>query len=301
MSTNTIDVLFEDPPVNGQKFALVTIVGPNMPQKCNVWGMKVRGVTDNLESAKGMTQRLMRVDNNYDIYTVEVGKFFPLVVEPSQVTDVEYQNSELNKLMKSYLENREHANEQWHARKSEMIKKAIAEGREQNALGDHPIAVFHRIKQFTEQLEILQSDVNTIQQKLHGAQEQYNAFSEEERQNAENEFKRLTSGETTAVTDHVNDTQLTSNEVTTSETNAQKIDTILNSIKMIEEEITELEEVKRTITMTSAPKLWKRTSESLEKANGELSVLKEKLTNVQNVNDFINSAYNNSQYEYLQS
>ena len=53
MSTEkTIDYLFEDPEIQNQKFALISIVGPNMKQKCDVWGLKIRGVSDTLEKAK---------------------------------------------------------------------------------------------------------------------------------------------------------------------------------------------------------------------------------------------------------
>ena len=88
----TLDYLFEDPPLQSQKFALVTIVGPNMPQKCDVWGVKVRGVAGSIEEAKRLSQKILRIDNNYDIYTVDIGKFFPLVVNPLEINNVEYQN-----------------------------------------------------------------------------------------------------------------------------------------------------------------------------------------------------------------
>ena len=70
-----IDYLFEDPEITNQKYALVSIVGPHMPQKCDVWGLKVRGTAESLESAKALCKRLLRIDNNYDIYTVEVVNF----------------------------------------------------------------------------------------------------------------------------------------------------------------------------------------------------------------------------------
>ena len=103
----SIDYLFEDPEIPSQKYALVSIVGPHMPQKCDVWGLKIRGTTDSVDKAKTLCKRLLRLDNNYDIYTVEVGKFFPLAVEPNEISDIEYQNDQLNTLVKSYLENKE--------------------------------------------------------------------------------------------------------------------------------------------------------------------------------------------------
>ena len=95
MSEKTIDYLFEDPEIPNQKFALISIVGPHMKQKCDVWGLKIRGVSDTLEKAKTQCQKLLRIDNDYDIYTVEVGKFFPLTVEPNQISDVEYENKHM--------------------------------------------------------------------------------------------------------------------------------------------------------------------------------------------------------------
>ena len=102
-----IDYLFEDPPVSGQNFALVSIVGPNLQQKCDVYGLKIRGVADSMDRARTMSQKLTKIDPDFDIYTVEVGKFFPLDVNPMELQNVEYQNTQLNELVKNYLENRE--------------------------------------------------------------------------------------------------------------------------------------------------------------------------------------------------
>lgn len=178
--SKVIDVLFEDPPINNQKFALVSIVGPNMAQKCNVWGLKIRGVTESIEKAKAMTQKLMNIDNNYDIYTVDVGKFFPLEVEASSLKDVEYENSQLNNLIKSYLENREHANEQWHARKSEMIKDAIKEGQSKEIVPEHPVSVLQRIKEYEERIKELSVHLDCVKEDLRVSQEKMTGFSEAE-------------------------------------------------------------------------------------------------------------------------
>ena len=76
--SKTIDYLFEDPPINGQTFALVSIVGPNLQQKCNVYGLKVRGVANSLESAKTMSLKLTKIDPDFDI---EFEEFAELIVE----------------------------------------------------------------------------------------------------------------------------------------------------------------------------------------------------------------------------
>jgi hypothetical protein len=186
MLQREIDVLFEDPPITGQTFALVSIVGPNLNQKCNVYGIKIRGVTDTIEQAKAMTQRLMKVDNNYDIYTVEIGKFFPLDVEPHDVGEVEYENQQLNNLIKSYLENKEHANDQWHARKNEMIKEAIKEGQSKEKAPEHPVSVLQRMKNLEQSITDYKNGIDIMQQDLVLTREALSKYTDEQISDAYN-------------------------------------------------------------------------------------------------------------------
>jgi hypothetical protein len=189
MAQREIDVLFEDPPINGQTFALVSIVGPNLNQKCNVYGIKIRGVTDSMDQAKAMTQRLMKVDNNYDIYTVEVGKFFPLDVDPHDVGEVEYENKQLNTLIKSYLENKEHANDEWHARKNEMIKEAIKEGQSKDKAPEHPVSVLQRLKNLEQSITDQKNNIDIMQQDLVLTREALSKYTDEEINDAYNIIK----------------------------------------------------------------------------------------------------------------
>lgn len=180
-----IDYLFEDPAISGQQFALVSIVGPHMNQKCEIWGLKVRGTCENVEKARAMTKKLLKIDPDYDIYTVEVGKFFPLQVEPNDITDIEYQNEALNKLVKGYLENREAANDQWHERKRDLMKKAIEDGKNQeelNAKPEHPVAVLQRIKEFESILKELSEKVEVAKRDLEMTKTKFDdIYTEEEK------------------------------------------------------------------------------------------------------------------------
>lgn len=182
-----IDYLFEDPVIDNQKFALISIVGPTLKQKCDVFGLKVRGVADSIENAKKMTQRIMKYDNNYDIYTVEVGKFFPLVIDPHKINEVEYENEQLNNLIKNYLANREKANEHWIQRKNDMVKEAIREGQQQEELAtkiEPPISVLQRKNQYEEQIAELQDKLDFIKSNLEITVNKFNNFSTEEKEYA---------------------------------------------------------------------------------------------------------------------
>jgi chaperonin cofactor prefoldin len=190
--SKTIDYLFEDPPINGQTFALVSIVGPNLQQKCNVYGLKVRGVANSLDSAKAMSQKLTKVDPDFDIYTVEVGKFFPLDVDPMAIKDVEYQNSQLNNLVKNYLENRENANVEYEKRKNDMLKKAIAEGKNNTVSeNEHPVAVLNRIDELTEKLSKVKTQLEDLTKALDHNKTEYTKFTADVQREAEEEYKKL--------------------------------------------------------------------------------------------------------------
>lgn len=189
--TKEIDYLFEDPAISNQTYGLVSIVGPNLQQKCNVYGIKIRGVTDSLEKAKTMSQRLTKIDPDFDIYTVEIGKFFPLDVDPMQLSNVEYQNTQLNALVKNYLENRENANVEYERRKNEMIKQAIAEGKTQKETSEHPIAILNRIEEINEKLTAAKQNLEDLTSALNYNRIEYDKFTLEEKEKAENEFKAL--------------------------------------------------------------------------------------------------------------
>jgi len=184
MGKKEIDYLFEDPMLSDQKFALVSIIGPNMQQKCDTWALKIRGVANTIEKAKKDTQRLINIDNTCDIYTVEVGKFFPLTVEPNDISDVEYQDNQLNNLMKTYLENREKANDEWHRRKNEMMQEAIKENKNKKEIGEkpeHPVAVLQKIKNLKDKLEKLKEELEETQSTLQLETEKFEKYSDEDK------------------------------------------------------------------------------------------------------------------------
>ncbi len=190
MTTKDIDYLPEDPPIPGVKFALISIVGPNMSQKSDVWGMKIRGYANDMTKAKAMVKKLMNINKEFDIFIVEVGKFFPIAVNPLEVESVEYQNEQLNELMKNYLENRELAKDEFYTRKSELMNEAIKEGqknRERTTLEreEHPVAVLKRIRDFTDKIETLREQIKDTEESLEETKQKYDNFTEEQKKDAE--------------------------------------------------------------------------------------------------------------------
>ncbi len=265
MSGKEIDYLYEDPEVPGQKYGLISIVGPNMPQKCDVWGLKIRGVTDSMDKAKKMTQKLMKIDEDYDIYTVEIGKFFPLVVNPLEVSDVEYQNKQLNDLIKGYLESKELANDQWEQRKNEMVKQAILDGKNPVEKPEHPVAVWQRVCSLKEDVKSLKEELEKTQGDLQKSEEKFAGYSQEEQNEAQN---------------------------------SNQIENSLQKLKMIDEESKKLEELKNKEQEVG-------NIEKINKQLTDLNVSKQglvkELQDNKKINEYINSNYQKSEWDNLDS
>lgn len=304
-----IDYLIEDPPVPSQKYALISIVGPHMRQKCDVWGLKIRGVADSLESAKALTKRIMKLDKDYDIYTVDVGKFFPLAVEPYDVSNVEYENQQLNELIKSYLENKEKANEHWHHRKQEMMKEAIREGKAegQRELADkkeHPIAVLQRIENFETKLKEETEILESLKEDLQLAREKYDSYTEEERALADAELR-------SAIENNVEPTlpeekQLTIEEIRNEimqemkdESAQNNVEDTLVNLKSLEDEIKELESTLSLIDKENSPSVHNTLDKQLSNLKENYSSLKLKLNTGNAVNSYINSNYTDGKHDSL--
>lgn len=286
-----IDYLSEDIPIGGQKFALITIVGPNnVSQKCDVWGMKIKGVADTLEKAKSMSSRLVKADPEFDIFIVEVGKFFPLNVEPTEVEDVEYQNSQLNNLMKSYLENRQLANDKYSERKNEMMQAAIKEGRNQEELKnkeEHPIVVLQRIDTYKEKLEKLQDEIDTLKADLQVNTDKYNRYPDEARVEAESKLGKVI-GNVTKVVEVPKITE-------------DSVNKLIEELQELDSDISETNTKINACNEQHSPNMFKKLTEKLNQLTLKKSTLKEQLTNKDLVNKYINKNYENSEYTQLEN
>jgi uncharacterized protein (UPF0335 family) len=296
-----IDYLFEDPEIPNQKYALVSIIGPHMPQKCDVWGLKIRGTADSVDRAKTLCKKLLRLDNNYDIYTVEVGKFFPLQVEPHQIGDIEYQNDQLNTLVKSYLENKQSANEMWHKNKADMIEQAVKEGQNQEEFAnkpEHPIAVLQRIHNYEETISETEKSLESLKNELVKSKEKFATYTEQEREVALNEFKKVIDPTTLDKTKPFTVEEIKQENVVGRPEESVNVNSIIQRIKVLEEELSEMLEFKKSISKDAAPRGYDKITSTITDIEKELSLLKEKLNNKDLVNNYINDNYPNSQYHF---
>lgn len=68
-------------------------------------GVKVRGVFSNPKEAEIKAKKLQSKDKYHNIFMGEVGKWTPWDPNPNEIQDQEYNNEQLNALMKKYKEN----------------------------------------------------------------------------------------------------------------------------------------------------------------------------------------------------
>lgn len=68
-------------------------------------GVKIRGVFSNTKEAELKAKKLQNKDKYHNIFLAEVGKWTPWDPNPNEVQDQDYNNDQLNSLMRKYKEN----------------------------------------------------------------------------------------------------------------------------------------------------------------------------------------------------
>lgn len=110
---------------NGQRFALVSFVGPDQRQKNEKLGMKIRGCFNTKEEAAAHVKKLQAFDSSVDIFMLDVGKWALIPPSVDDVDDVEYQEQYLQDLMKGYRESQAKAKELFQARQEAVMRDGV--------------------------------------------------------------------------------------------------------------------------------------------------------------------------------
>ena len=109
--------------VPGQLYACISFVGPDLPQKNEKLGMKIRGCFATRDEAASHAKRLQKEDALVDIYVVDMYKWLLIPPEREQIQDVHYQNEKLEEIMTKYRENQSAAAAMFEKRKRDMMAK----------------------------------------------------------------------------------------------------------------------------------------------------------------------------------
>lgn len=95
--------------------------------KTSMRGLKVRGVYDSQKEASVRAQILRKRDPTFNVFVGQVGYWLPWDPECESVAEQEYQEGQLNELVKKYKENLNNRDDLYEQVKSERIEKAKKE------------------------------------------------------------------------------------------------------------------------------------------------------------------------------
>jgi Family of unknown function (DUF5832) len=111
--------------VPGQLFACISFVGPDLPQKNEKLGLKIRGCFATRDEAAAHAKRLQKDDALVDIYVVDMYKWLLVPPEREKIDDVHYQNEKLEEIMTKYRENQAAAAAMFEKRKRDAMAKPL--------------------------------------------------------------------------------------------------------------------------------------------------------------------------------
>jgi hypothetical protein len=111
--------------VPGQLFACVSFVGPDLPQKNDKFGMKIRGCFPTRDEAGTHAKRLQKDDAIVDIYVVDMYKWLLIPPDREQIADTHYQNEKLEEIMTKYRQNQAAASSMFEKRKRDMTAQPL--------------------------------------------------------------------------------------------------------------------------------------------------------------------------------
>ena len=95
--------------------------------KTSIRGVKVRGVYNTLEEAKGRAKKLSLADSGVHTFVGQVGYWLPWDPTADKIKDEVFMNSELNNLMEKYEENNVNRDIFYEEQKREKMKAAQEE------------------------------------------------------------------------------------------------------------------------------------------------------------------------------
>jgi hypothetical protein len=108
------DLLIEDPVINNQTWAVVSLITPKLVKNCNKFLLKVKGIYSSNKRANDEAKKFHEKEKDFPVFAIEVGKWIAYRDDFKEGDDL---NNELNELMRLYLDERKEANENHEKRK----------------------------------------------------------------------------------------------------------------------------------------------------------------------------------------
>ncbi len=127
-TTKHVDHLDEDIVHCGDlRFALISFVTKDGKQRLDAGdklGLKIRGAFATKPEADAHIKRLMKTDNLFDVYLVDMYKWL-LLPAPEKIDDVQYQETYLNTMVSEYKESQILARQHFQERKQKIMEEGL--------------------------------------------------------------------------------------------------------------------------------------------------------------------------------
>lgn len=132
--------------------------------RTSVRGVKVRGVFDTKREADVRAAVLQRQDPLFDVFVGQIGYWCPWDPNPTKIADIEYLNTDLNKLVKEYKANEAKKDQFYQEQKTQRTKDALsAEERVKHQQGlAETKAIGEELKAQQENAAIAPSVISTL-------------------------------------------------------------------------------------------------------------------------------------------
>jgi hypothetical protein len=113
--------------VPGQSYVLVSFVSPTSSQKTTDGriGIKIRGCFATQEEAAAHVRRLMKSDNEFDVFVCDMYKWLPVPPQADKVENQEYSETFLNDMIKDYKDSQALAKQHFQERKKAAMERGI--------------------------------------------------------------------------------------------------------------------------------------------------------------------------------
>ena len=140
--------------------------------RTTVRGIKVRGTYDTYREAQVRAKVLQRKDPAFHVFVGQVGYWLPWDPESDSVKDQEYQEEQLNELVKNYkinIDNKELFFEEEKRRKLDKARKDV-EIKRQEYIKEHNVVELDSNKENIENINKLRDIVDEADKKVHEAE-----------------------------------------------------------------------------------------------------------------------------------
>jgi len=111
--------------VPGQLYALISVVGPDQPQRADKLALKIYSCHGSLDDAKSHAARLQKEDATFDIMVVETCIWGLIPPDKRSCSDVHYVEEKLEEIMQKAKENRAQAAALFEKRKRDLMAKPL--------------------------------------------------------------------------------------------------------------------------------------------------------------------------------